>query len=144
MTPVTQRFVGYPFGECVRASYASILDLPIEEVPRMDPAAFREAGFKTQLDMERAWLDSVGFDLIGIQAGPYGPVPLGQGDGNVKRNLSREVLGAVEPAYHLLSGLSPRGFGHRCVGFGGKLAWDPHPSRAGLLSFHSIGFLTPR
>lgn len=144
MKPVTQRIVGYPFGECVRASYASILELPIEQVPRMDPAAFRKEGYKTQLDMERAWLDSIGFDLIGIQAGPLGVVALGQGDGNIKRSLSKAVLGAIEPSYHLISGLSPRGFGHRCVGFGGKLAWDPHPTHAGLLSIHAISFLIPR
>jgi hypothetical protein len=42
-----------------------------------------------------------------------------------------------------MSGISPRGYGHRCVGIGGKLVWDPHPSREGLLTVYSIGMLVP-
>ena len=73
----------------------------------------------------------LGLDLIEIPPEPAGDLP-------------QKVLAEVPPVYHLMSGLSPRGFGHRCVGFGGQVLWDPHPSRAGLTSVWSVGFLVPR
>lgn len=33
----------------------------------------------------------------------------------------------------MLVGKSPRGYGHAVVSEGGKIVWDPHPSRAGLI-----------
>lgn len=128
MRGVTQRTVGYPFGECVRASYATILGLPIEEVPRFDPGALGDRDGQRQC--ERAWLASLGFDLVEISA----PAP---------SELGPDVLGCVPPVVHLISGISPRGFGHRCVGYGGRVVWDPHPSRDGLVTVNSIGFLVP-
>ncbi len=118
LTPTTQRVEGYPYGECVRASYATLLDLPIELVPRLDPGALLPG--ETQDERERAWLAMLGLELLEI---PPRKVP---------------------PVFHLMTGISPRGFGHRCVGFQGEVAWDPHPSRAGLSTVSSLGFLVPR
>lgn len=129
LTPTTQRVEGYPFGECVRASYATLLDLPLELVPRLDPGALRPG--EDQRARERAWLAMIGFDLLEIP-----PEPLG--------DLSPALLAEVPPVLHLISGISPRGFGHRCVGLGGRVLWDPHPSHAGLLAITSLGFLVPR
>ena len=39
MRGVTQRTTGNPHGECVRASYATLLSLPIELVPALDPGS---------------------------------------------------------------------------------------------------------
>lgn len=128
MTPVTQRVEGWPFGECVRASYASILDLPIEAVPRFDPASLRPG--ETQRERERAWLASLGLGLLEVRAARVGD------------EIPDEVLDAVPQwTWHLVSGTSPRGLGHRCVGRGGRVAHDPHPSRAGLLTIYSVAFL---
>lgn len=127
MTPTTQRSEGYPYGECVRATYATLFDLPIERVPRFDPAAL--AG-RDQRSCERQWLASLGYELKEISRAPQG--------------LPRAVLDAVPPVTHLISGVSPRGFGHRCVGFAGKVLFDPHPSRKGLSCVYSVGFLVPR
>jgi hypothetical protein len=35
--------------------------------------------------------------------------------------------------HHLISGISPRGTRHACVGFGGTVVHDPHPSRLGII-----------
>lgn len=120
LTPTTQHHEGYPYGDCVRASYAAILDLPWEAVPRFDPAALRPG--ESQRDRERAWLASMGLALEEATPDELDEVPLG---------------------LHLISGLSPRGFGHRCVGMGGHVVWDPHPSRAGLVCVYNLGFLEP-
>lgn len=127
---VIQRTVGWPNGECVRASYATILGIPIDAIPRLDPGAAMLAG-EEQADRERRWLASIGLSLEEVSTSP-------------DRSLSPTLLGQVPPVLHLMSGISPRGYGHRCVGFAGKLVHDPHPSQDGLLSVYSIGFLVPR
>lgn len=128
LNPTTQRVTGWPYGECVRASYATLLGIPIDHIPRLDPGSLREG--EEQGDRERAWLASIGYGLVEITTDPDDTMP-------------DIVLGCVPEVYHLMSGISPRGFGHRCVGFAGRVAWDPHPSRAGLSSIYSIGFLVP-
>lgn len=83
-----------------------------------------------QGDLERAWLASLGYDLVTVGVGPDDELP-------------EEVLECVPEVPHLMSGISPRGFGHRCVGVGGKLVWDPHPSREGLVTVYSVGLVVP-
>lgn len=126
---VYQRVEGWPYGECVRASYATILGMPIDDVPRFDPAACNAAG-ERQHNRERRWLASIGLDLVEISTSP-------------DEELPQEVLDCVPPVPHLISGLSPRGFSHRCVGVGGRVVHDPHPSRAGLVTVYSVGLLVP-
>ena len=128
LTPTTQRIEGYPYGECVRATYAALLDLPLGAVPRFDPGDM--APGEKQRDRERAWLASLGLELVEIAT-------------SSDRELPQDILDRVPPVEHLISGMSPRGFGHRCVGLGGRVLWDPHPSRAGLSTVYSLGFLVP-
>ncbi len=118
--PTTQTQEGYPYGDCVRASYAALFGLPIESIPRFDPASLRPG--ESQQQKERRWLRSLGLDLIEINPARAASTALGE---------------------HLISGLSPRGFGHRCIGVDGQVAWDPHPSRAGLVEIWSIGLVVP-
>lgn len=125
---VTQRVEGWPYGECVRATYATILGMDIEDVPRFDPAVLRPG--EEQSQRERRWLASIGLDLFEISTNPEGELP-------------EEVLGMLPQAPNLMSGISPRGFGHRVMGYGGQVAWDPHPSRAGLVTIYSVGYLIP-
>lgn len=127
-TPVTQRIEGYPYGECVRASYAALFGVPIDCIPRFDPAAL--APGESQHERERKWLQSQGLDLVEF---PTTSPP---------DDLPEEAL-ALLAQEHLISGISPRGLGHRCVGRWGQVLWDPHPSRAGLVSITSVGFVVP-
>jgi hypothetical protein len=110
----------------VRASYATLFDLPLSAVPRFDPAVL---GGEEQRDRERRWLRSRGYKLVEITSAPD--------------ELPAEILGSLPDCPHLISGVSPRGFGHRCVGVGGQVIWDPHPSRAGLERVYSVGLLVP-
>jgi hypothetical protein len=118
----------------VRAAYATILGIPIDLVPRFDPAKCDAVG-QEQGDLERQWLATLGIDLVEIATNPENPPP--------DNELPQEVLDCVPEVPHLISGVSPRGFGHRCVGVGGKVVFDPHPSRAGLATIYSIGLLVP-
>ena len=124
--PTNQRVVGYPHGECVRASYATLLGIPIGRIPPLDPGTWGD----DQHWAERTWLNSIGLALRELAVDP----PL---------ELPKEVLDAVPEVYHLMSGISPRGNGHRVVGYAGRVAWDPHPSRAGLATVYAVGFVVP-
>lgn len=127
---VTQVQVGMPRGECVRASYASLLGLALDAVPRFDPEVTRALKVPQPIH-ERNWLRDVGLCVIELEC-------------DAGQDLPEALLGRLPRVFHLVSGTSERGFQHRCVGFGGKLAWDPHPSRSGLLNVSSVGFLAPR
>ncbi len=124
MRGVTQRTTGSPYGECVRASYATLFGMPIALVPQLDPGSL--APGEQQGDREQNWLAMLGLQLIEVPAARAYQAP----------PETRKGL-------HLLSGRSPRGYYHRCVGMDGALVWDPHPSRAGLVTITSLGFVVP-
>jgi hypothetical protein len=46
--------------------------------------------------------------------------------------------------YHLAYGPSARGCGHAVIYRAGKLVWDPHPSRAGLIEVETCCLLVPQ
>ena len=129
MRGVTQTEEGWPRGSCVAASWATLLGVDLEDIPPFDPAAAMSLGIE-QGDLEREWLASLGYDLFEIAVPPDDELP-------------EEVLECVPQVPHLMSGISPRGFGHRCVGVGGQLVWDPHPSREGLVTVYSVGLVVP-
>jgi hypothetical protein len=119
---VEQTAFGYPNGNCVRASWATFLGVPLSQVPDFDPG---HIGDRDQLEAERQWVRGQGFDVVVVSA---------KGD---RPSIPADVV-------HLMSGLSPRGpHGHRVVGQGGRMVWDPHPSHAGLVELWSYTFLVP-
>jgi hypothetical protein len=99
---------GEPPGNCLQASLASILELPLDQVPHfcaIDPAD--DYAWSTAMN---AWLeDRFGLRVIYLQ--PKGWTPEG---------------------YHLLDGESPRGSMHSTVGYRGALVHDPHPEGGGV------------
>jgi hypothetical protein len=118
MTPVNQEFVNDPekgiHGDCQRAVIASLLDLPINEVPHFLQLAKGNAS--DFYDLIDDFLRSKGFALL-ITASQ--PKPM--------------VFSDID-YYHEISGPSPRGNGlfHAVVGKNGQVFFDPHPSKAGL------------
>jgi hypothetical protein len=100
-------------GNCVQAALASVLELPLQDVPHcsyhMGHSVFLEflkghrlAWIKTPIDIKFE-----GYHLI-CGVGP------------------RTQLG--------IDGITPFPLWHCVVGFNGKIIHDPHPSRAGLLT----------
>jgi len=110
MKPVDQtKFVPDPrsdeCGNCMQAAYASILELPLDEVPH----------FAATPGENGEWFDAV---LTWCAARGYAVVQ------------SEEPIPGV---LCLMSGKSPRGdFDHLVVGRDRDVLHDPHPSRAGL------------
>jgi hypothetical protein len=106
--PVDQTTFGFPDGNCLAASLASVVELPLEVI---------DVPLRTEWAGGGHWMEGVyhvlaahGFE--GWHRGPDNP-PGG---------------------YAVAFGPAARGFSHACVVLNGALAHDPHPSRDGLLN----------
>lgn len=117
MKPVNQTRFGDPGGNCFSACVASLLELPLDEVPYfMEPEDWM--GFFTD------WLRPHGFSPICFKA------------------LVGDEADRCLPGYYILGGKSSRG-NHAVVAKGSKIVHDPHPSREGLLSLEDCTILVP-
>lgn len=100
------------YGNCLVACVASILELPIEEVPNIYTFYSKD---KTGLWLEvlNMWLSLNGIKLEKVECENVGKYC----------NVSN---------YYIKRGLSHRGLPHCIVCGPFKYEWDPHPSREGL------------
>jgi len=117
-------------GNCLAACVASILALPLADVPNFVNAEEFPENFY-------AWLECRGLG--------YAWMLVKNADGGaISPELLPDVVKSIGTVgFHLIYGTSPRGFLHSCVGYAGKVVHDPHPSRAGLVDAHAIGFIMP-
>lgn len=126
MRPTDQTVFGVPEGNCTSACIASLLEVPIEEVPHFGTTnAWSEA--------LRKWLRPRGFDALFWQIvaeTPYRSIAAPDG------TWLFSTHSYVPDGYYLLGGESARG-PHAVVAKSLEIVFDPHPSRAGLVS---IGF----
>jgi hypothetical protein len=101
-----------PRGNCLAACVASLLELPIEEVPNFCAA-------EQWLEGYISFLREHGCDLVSNRYFPDGPFP--------------EDLGSGIGGLFIAAGQSPLGVNHAVIIDGrGNLIHDPHPSRAGV------------
>lgn len=119
MKPVDQTTFGVPGGNCMSACIASILELPIEEVPYFMGNDIRGGAWKLKL---KVWLAERGLYPLFITP----------------------VAEIYIPRYHIMQGKSPRGRGtHAVVAKGDRVVWDPHPSRAGIRDISERTIIIP-
>jgi hypothetical protein len=132
MKPVDQTLFGPrkngAVGNCVSACIASLLELPIADVPYfMGTDADPDDFWKKRVNL---WLGPRGLSLVHVK---------------VSRTFSQ-----WPPGLFILMGRSPRGL-HAVVAKGGEMrasslriiAHDPHPSRTGLKSVDGFAVLVP-
>jgi hypothetical protein len=102
-------------GNCMAASFASILELPLSEVPEFEDME----NVKWFLALEK-WLYDLGYEIV---------------------RFNGEM---VFKGYYLVSGNSPRGdFLHQVVYKNGEMVHDPHPSNDGINSHTNTWLITP-
>jgi len=104
--PVYQTLFGEGRGNCGSAVVASILEIPLREVPLLHGG------------------DGTWFQKLWAFLGKYDLQP---------EVYARQVLPV--DAYAYVSGMGPRGWRHACVWWGGpegKIVHDPHPAGGGL------------
>lgn len=117
MKPVDQTKFGFGSGNCEAACIASILEIPLEDIPDFhgnDPTD-AEAYWQNV----RKWCEDKPFTII----------PIKFSDGHDPKEFLKDC-------WVIASGPSPRGteewHRHAVVWKNGKIVHDPHPSRAGL------------
>lgn len=109
MKPVYQTIFNATEGNCFSACLASVLELPIEDVPNFcanpSPHWFADV---------RSWLNPFGLDAV---------------------NISVSDLSVYEArGYYLLGGTSTRGpYLHSVVAYNGVVVHDPNPKGDGVL-----------
>lgn len=118
----------YPRGNCWQTAVACVLDLPAEALP-------------SQFDSYYEDVDGSG--VVRIRMNYNNPLQAylnkHHGLAYVEFHQPQEALAQLAiHGYHLITGTSVRsadydGTRHVVVGKDGQVAWDPHPSRAGLL-----------
>jgi hypothetical protein len=121
MLPVTQSVIG-PRGNCFSACLASLLEVPLETVPFFlsEPGDTHRFHWASRLD---AWLSQFGLYALHFAADP-----------------ARAVFPGC---LHIITGISPRGRPHACIGKGPRVIWDPHPDRSGLSEIDGFVILSP-
>lgn len=121
MRPIDQTTFGVPEGNCFAACLASLLEIPLEEVPDLTH------------ETDSSWWGVVEkwLRLRGLYAVNF-----------VCRGKDLDTF--VPPGLHILNGPSPRGaFDHSVVARGREIVHDPHPSRAGLAGYRDRMMLVP-
>lgn len=122
MTPVKQNVLfvkdGIGNGNCLAASLASLLDLPLWMVPPFEQM-FGRGEWRRRVDQ---WLGR----MFGLE--------MARTDGHKPDGL---------PEFYIASGLSPRGVAHAVIYRRGEIAHDPHPSDAGIASVEYTWHLRP-
>lgn len=116
MTPVDQTIAHDPpnaHGDCFRCVIASLMDLQADQVPHFSA---QSSNNYDEMRLLREWLK------------PHG---LGYFEMNVAVSDLAEWRQHWQ-FHHVISGRTARGPIHACVGFGGAVVHDPHPSRAGV------------
>lgn len=125
MKPVMQTETG-DSGNCFSACLASVLELPIEEVPNFFHGEDKspEAWWRRA----RAWLETQGFGIVcmTVDSDHHDPLHWYHPD-----------------AYLIVAGKSERGRDHAIVCRGGRMIHDPHPSQTGIIRPESVDLLYP-
>lgn len=120
MRPVDQTTFGHPGGNCFSACIASLLELPIEEVPYFMDESDGRAPWDEQLD---AWLETRGFYALHF-------------------NIQDPARMLWPKGYYIQVGKSPRG-DHAVVARRSDMVHDPNPARDGLVSLEGFVLLVP-
>lgn len=139
MIPVDQtvlrspRELDGPPGNCFAACLASLLHLPIEDVPAPTLGDVDWSASGGYWERIASWLADRGLHMVEVDR-----------DRGLVETSTVGYLTGVD-WYWIATGLSPRGdFLHSVIFRGRELAHDPHPSRAGLDGgIVKAGYLVP-
>lgn len=131
-------------GNCYAAVIASLLELPITEVPNVEVLFSIEGPDKWLWDeVMNKWLKHKGYrrDYAWQYMAFHSDIFARElAEGNVAWDRDKFCEEHKDVIY-MTSGLSERGMDHVCLYRAGQMIFDPHPSRDGLLEvkhFHEL------
>lgn len=122
-------------GNCYAAAIASILELPITDVPNVETLYHIEGSL--WYEVMSAFIKSQGYELS--NDGRFKVFHNEQF--GVEDNTRSQYLSECSGKYYIASGRSVRGVHHCVIYKDGIMVHDPHPTREGLLNiewFESI------
>lgn len=123
MIPVDQTVFDDGYGNCLSACVASILELPIADVPNFRESPEPESALRTWL-AQRGW--SV-FQYTVATADDLASTHFNTGPGVYV------ILGGAGPRTNAQGRPKQHAVVGRAAGYGVKIVHDPHPSRLGLV-----------
>lgn len=123
-------------GNCYAACIASILELPITEVPNVEVFYHMDNGYHSEVML--TFLQSKGWDLCNDER--YRCFHTVFTDKNYSEMDKMQKI--LKDDYYLASGKSARGVQHICIFKNGNLVHDPHPSKEGILTFDYFQSIT--
>ena len=123
MKPVAQGFPKHDpdngvIGDCLRAALASLLGLPLEQVPHFLKEHWGD--FEAVKEALNQFLTKRGLMLLVL------PYP------HSVNMLQAEAKSTGADCYHLIFGVDHDGDRHACVGRNGQIVHDPHPLKRGF------------
>jgi hypothetical protein len=116
-------------GNCYAAVIASMLELPITEVPNVE-VFFHIPNSSYWQEVMLTFLNSKGWDLCSDDRFKV----FHDKEFGVNKGKRDEYLNECRNKFYFVSGKSARGVHHICIYLNGKLVHDPHPSGEGLLT----------
>lgn len=132
MKPVMQTKFGYPYGNCLAAALASVLELELRDVPDFCTDDDDDSEW---FDRMQEWLAKRGLCVVHLNLEASGALP--------------PMPGMIDGTWCIVGGRSPRGdWDHSVVGRyrlvqGGhaiELVHDPHPDGGFLKYFSDVQF----
>lgn len=116
-------------GNCFAAAIASMLEIPITEVPNVE-VFFQFDGMYWHEVMDE-FLRLKGYELVtDSRFMCFHPELIDKSNGNDEWLADASL--ELKDQYYFVSGLSSRGVRHICIFKNGQMVHDPHPSNDGL------------
>lgn len=116
-------------GNCYAAAIASILEVPITEVPNVEVLFHIEGSYWSEV--MHTFLNSIGWELctdnrfMVFHDENYG----------LDSGTRQQKIDYCKDKYYFVSGKSARGVQHITIWQNGKMVHDPHPSNDGIETF---------
>lgn len=114
-------------GNCYAAAIASMLDLPITEVPNGEVFFDDQEDYYFFRTLMHRFLKNKGLQLVSDWR-----FAAFHSEDHFSEDQNIEYRELLKDTFYLATGESARGFAHICIYMNGQLCHDPHPSKDGL------------
>ena len=120
-------------GNCYAAAIASIMELPITEVPNVETLFHLKEDL--WFEVMQTFITSLGWEMCADDRFKCFHPSLCKITDKLELLDTMQML---EDKYYLVSGKSPRGVSHITIWQNGKMVHDPHPTKEGLLTLETF------